>query len=131
MTNPMTADEALAVLERMRVQADYGRCTDGDITAKVAIRQIDEDRAALNAVAGMMAALKTRDLCACSLQRLCGMTSLLRRLFRSNEIIRAIDAARLDSALAVACARRGWSDSAARLRQRRDLHMYLARELSR
>lgn len=55
----------------------------------------------------------------------------LTRLFRSNEIVRAVDAARLDSALAVACARRGWHESAAALRQRRDLKMYLARELSR
>ena len=59
------------------------------------------------------------------------MTRFLRRRCRSNEIVRAIYAARLDSALAVACARRGWSESAAALRQRRDLKMYEARQLAR
>ena len=52
-------------------------------------------------------------------------------MIRSNEIVRAVAAARLDSALAVACARRGWSESAAALRQRRDLKMYEARQLAR
>lgn len=59
------------------------------------------------------------------------MIRFLRRLLCSNEIVRAISAARLDSALAVACARRGWPDSAMALRQRRDMKMYLARQLSR
>lgn len=59
------------------------------------------------------------------------MTRFLRRLLRSNEIVRAVDAARLNSALAVACARRGWHESAAALRQRRDLKMYKARQLAR
>lgn len=59
------------------------------------------------------------------------MIRFLRRLSRSNEIVRAIAAARLDSALAVACAGRGWDESAAALRQRRDLKMYLARQLAR
>ena len=52
-------------------------------------------------------------------------------MIRSNEIVRAVAAAQLDSALAVACARRGWSESAAALRQRRDMKMYLARQLAR
>jgi hypothetical protein len=49
-------DGVLAVLERMRVQADYGRCADSDLAAKEAIRHIDEDRAALSAVAELLAA---------------------------------------------------------------------------
>lgn len=59
------------------------------------------------------------------------MSHFLRCLLCSNEIVRAVAEARLDSALAVACARRGWSESAAALRQRRDLKMYEARELAR
>ncbi len=46
----------VAVLQRMRGQADYGRCSDSNFTAKDLIRQIDEDRAALNAVAELIAA---------------------------------------------------------------------------
>jgi hypothetical protein len=57
----MTADkpsaeavDVLAVLERMRAQADYGRCADTAMAAKEAIRQIDEDRAALSAVSALI-----------------------------------------------------------------------------
>ncbi len=55
-TTPSGADvDLLAALERMRVQANYGRCADSDIATKEAIRQIDEDRAALTTVAALIA----------------------------------------------------------------------------
>ena len=51
----------VAVLERMRGQACVGRCADDKISAKDLIRQLDEDRTALTAVAELIAAVEEYD----------------------------------------------------------------------